>query len=218
SRTAANARCANEFPNTHLCTQTEFRLSRTLLAPPSPGAFLDYAASTASNDPDPNVPCNNFTFTSLNTYSAAVALPSGITAVYSSSTPNCSSTMPLACCTSPSYVRLRGYTAFTTTGNIGGRLVANARCHAEFPGSHLCNQTEFRHARSITTLPAIGAFLDYSASTTSTDPDVNVPCNNFSFASINTYSAAVALPSGVTAVYSSSVPNCSSTLPLACCD
>ncbi len=215
-RVVANQRCAAEFPGSHLCTQTEFRSARSPLAPPAPGAFLDFAAASTSLEPDPSPPCNNFTSTT-SAYNAAVALPSGVTATYSSSIPNCSSTAPLACCSSPSVVRLRGYTTFVTTGNLGGRVVANQRCAAEFPGSHLCTQTEFRSARSPLAPPAPGAFLDFAAASTSLEPDPSPPCNNFT-STTSAYNAAVALPSGVTATYSSSVPNCSSTAPLACCD
>jgi hypothetical protein len=218
SRTIANARCNTEFPNTHLCNTTEFRLSRSILPLPGIGAWLDFAYSGTSNDPDVSVPCNNFTFSAAGSWNAAIALPTGVTAINTSTVPNCASTLPLACCTSPSYSRLRGYTAFTSTGAIGSRTIANARCHTEFPGTHLCNTTEFRLSRSILSMPGIGAWLDFAYSGTSTDPDVSVPCNNFTFSAAGSWNAAIALPTGVTAINTSTVPNCASTLPLACCD
>ena len=140
-------------------------------------------------------------------------------ATNTSATPNCGSTLPLACCTSPSYARLRGYTVFTSNGAIGSRTIANSRCNTEFPGTHLCNQTEFRLARSLLPVPGgVGAWLDYAYSATATDPDFNVPCSNFSFGTGGTYGAAIALPSGTTSTNTSATPNCGSTLPLACCD
>jgi len=157
--------------------------------------------------------CNNFTSTL--TYNVSVALPNGTVANNTSTAPNCASTLPLACCTTP-LVRMRGYTAFTTTGNIGSRTIANQKCHAEFPGSHLCNSVEFRLARSAVTLPSTAAFLDFAYSTTSTDPDVSSGCNNFT--STLTYNVSVALPNGTVANNTSTAPNCASTLPLACCD
>jgi hypothetical protein len=184
----------------------------------SAGAWLDYAYSGTANDPDVNVPCSNFTVGVGGVTNAAIALPTGVTTVNYSSAPHCGSTLPLACCTSPSYVRLRGYTTFTSTGAIGSRTVANGRCSAEFPGSHLCNNTEFRLARSLLSMPGAGAWLDYAYSGTSTDPDVNVPCSNFTVGVGGVTNAAIALPTGVTTVNYSSVPHCGSTLPLACCD
>ena len=143
---------------------------------PGIGAWLDFAYSGTTNDPDVTVPCNNFTVSDLGglVERFAVALPTGVTAINSTTVPNCASTLPLACCTSPSYARLRGYTAFTSTGAIGSRTIANARCNAEFAGTHLCNTTEFRLWRvPSSAMPGIGAWLDFAYSGTTTDPDVN---------------------------------------------
>jgi hypothetical protein len=178
NRTIANSRCNTEYPGTHLCTTTEFRTSRSLLAPPGSGAWLDTSNSATLNDPDFSAPCNNWSFATGGTYTAFYALPNGVTSNAVSGTPNCSTVMTLACCTSPSYVRHRGYTAFTSNGAIGNRVVANARCNTEFPGSHLCSTTEFRLSRSLLAVPGIGAWLDTSYSSTSTDPDFSAPCNN----------------------------------------
>jgi hypothetical protein len=216
SRTAANARCNTEFPNTHLCNRSEFRISRSILTLPAAGAWLDYAYSGTSTDPDVNVPCNGFTTGTVGP-SAEIALPTGLAVSNSTTAPNCGSTLPLACCTSPSYARLRGYTAFMSTGAIGSRTIANQRCNAEFAGTHLCNRTEFRLARSILPLASAGAWLDYAYSGTSTDPDVNVPCNGFTTGVVGP-SAEIALPTGLAVSNSTTLPNCGSTLPLACCD
>ena len=220
SRTVANSLCHAEYPGTHLCTQTEFRVSRSIQAIPGGiGAWLDYANASTSNDPDPSVPCNGFTAGTGGTYTSAIALPTGTSANNASAIPNCGNTLPLACCTSPSSVRLRGYTAFTSTGAIGSRTIANAKCNAEFVGTHLCNQTEFRVARSIQAIPGnVGAWLDYASGSTSTDPDPSVPCNGFTAGSGGTYTSAIALPTGTTANNTSATPNCGNTLPLACCD
>jgi hypothetical protein len=182
------------------------------------GAWLDFSVSNSSNDPDLNVPCNNWTVSVGSQYNAATALPTGVSVSNYSVVPHCGSTLPLACCTSPSYVRLRGYTAFTSTGAIGSRLIANSKCHAEFPGSHLCNMTEYRLARSLLAPPSPGAWLDFAVSNSSTDPDLNVPCNNFTVSVGSQYNAAAALPTGVAVSNYSVVPHCGSTMPLACCD
>ena len=128
------------------------------------------------------------------------------------------------------------------------------RRSAEYPGTHLCTQTEFRNSRSLQAIPggvggwldcaqsstsndldfnapefrvarsllsipgSVGAWLDYAISSTSTDPDFNAPCNNFTAGTGGTYGSAIALPTGVTAGNTNGLPNCGSTLPLACCD
>lgn len=114
---------------------------------------------------------------------------------------------------------LLGYTTYVSNGAIGGRTLANSRCHAEFPGTHLCNQTEFRAARSIQAIPGgVGAWLDFAISSTSNDPDFSVPCANFTVSVGGSTTAAIALPTGITVNNISGTPNCGSTLPLACCD
>ncbi len=218
-RIAANARCNNEYPGTHLCNQSEFRTARsTQPIPGNVGAFLDFAYTVTSNDPDVNVPCSIFTSGTSGSGSAAIALPNGTVTTNTSTLPNCGSTLPLACCTSPASTRLRGYTTFTSTGAIGSRTIANSRCNAEFPGAHLCNTSEFRLSRPSLPMPGAGAWLDFAYTVTSTDPDVNVPCNIFTSGTSGSGTAAIALPSGSVTNNTSTLPNCGSTLPLACCD
>ena len=62
---------------------------------------------------------------------------------------------------------LLGYTAYVSNGAIGSRTIANARCNTEYPGTHLCNQTEFRLARSLLPIAGAGAWLDYAYNATS---------------------------------------------------
>ena len=110
-------------------------------------------------------------------------------------------------------------TVFTSNGAIGSRTIANGRCNTEFPGTHLCNQTEFRLARSLLPVPGgVGAWLDFAYGATTTDPDFSVPCSNFTAGVGGGSTAAIALPTGTTVSNVSAVPNCGSTLPLACCD
>jgi hypothetical protein len=217
-RLTANTRCDAEFAGSHLCNQSEFRVARSTLPLPAAAAWLDFPQSATSLDPDFGSPCNNFTFATGGTYTVPIALPNGSTTSNTSATPNCSSTLPLACCTMALPVRLRGYTTFMSTGNIGGRLVASTHCAAEFPGSHFCNQTEFRVARSTLPLAAAGAWLDFPQSATTLDNDFGSPCNNYTFATGGTYTVPIALPNGTTTSNTSATPNCSSTLPLACCE
>ncbi|MBL8917511.1 MAG: collagen-like protein [Myxococcaceae bacterium] len=211
SRVVGNQLCNAEHPGSHLCTEGEFRLSRPHITLSAPGAFLDYSSSTPT-EPSNSVPCNNFTSTL--TYSVPIALPNGTIVTNSTTAPNCASSLPLACCRYPT-VTLRGYTSASYTGALGSRVVANQLCDAQFSGSHLCTEGEFRLSRPNITLSAPGAFLDYSSSTP-TEPSNSVPCNNFS--STLTYSVPIALPNGTIVTNSTTAPNCASSLPLACCD
>ncbi|MDX2014443.1 MAG: hypothetical protein SFW67_29865 [Myxococcaceae bacterium] len=215
-RSMANLRCDAEFPGSHLCTQNEFRASRSPLTAPSPGAFLDLNEDAASLDPNYGAPCSNFTSTATGG-TTPIASPLGHTFSNFSSVPNCASTMSLACCRSPARARLRGFTAFTTTGNIGGRSAANARCSLEYPGSHLCTQNEFRAARSPLTAPSPGAFLDLNEDAASLDPNYGAPCSNFTSTATGG-TTPIASPLGHTFSNFSSAPNCASTMSLACCD
>ena len=61
-------------------------------------------------------------------------------------------------------------------------------------------------ARSTLPLSAIGAWLDFAQSSTTTDPDFAVPCNNFSFGTCGTYNAASALPTGPTGTTPHTLP------------
>lgn len=55
-----------------------------------------------------------------------------------------------------------GFTAATTTGAAGGREQMHARCAAEFPDGHLCHYGEYQLAASGISVPASGAWIDFS--------------------------------------------------------
>lgn len=55
-----------------------------------------------------------------------------------------------------------GFSHTTTTGNAGGREAMNALCTADFTGSHLCHYAEYQLAASSATVPATGAWIDFS--------------------------------------------------------
>ena len=55
-----------------------------------------------------------------------------------------------------------GFTTATYTGVAGGREVMNARCAAQFTGSHLCHISEYNLATPATIVPADGAWIDAS--------------------------------------------------------
>lgn len=208
-RTQANARCAAEFPTSHLCNDFEFREARGSATLPAPAAWLEYGgtAGEAYNDSY----CTKWTSASA-TSSGLVALPTGYT---TSTAPGltCASVLPLACCVG-GVNRFRGYTAFTTNGAIGGRTPANARCSAEFPGSHLCNDFEVRESRGSVPLAAQAAWLEYGG--TAGEAYNDSYCTKWTSSSA-TQSGLVILPTGYT---TSTAPGltCASVLPLACCD
>ncbi|MDP1824445.1 MAG: hypothetical protein Q8L48_14420 [Archangium sp.] len=208
-RTQANARCAAEFPTSHLCNDFEFREARSSATLPAAAAWLEFGGSAGEAYNDSY--CSKWTSSST-TSSGLVALPTGYT---SSSAPglSCASVLPLACCVG-GVNRFRGYTAFTSNGNMGGRTPANARCSAEFPGSHLCNDFEVRESRGSVPLTAQAAWLEFGGSAGEAYNDSY--CSKWTSAS-TTSSGLVVLPTGYT---SSSAPglSCASVLPLACCD
>jgi hypothetical protein len=209
-RTQANVRCNTEFQGSHMCTQSEYRYSRPNIVMNAAGAWLDYGNSSDPHEPYDSSYCTNFT-SATSSINGVAALPSGYT---SGSTFTCATVLPLACCVFPSMVKLRGYTAFTTNGNIGGRLQANARCAAEFGGSHVCTQAEFRYARPNLALNAAGAWLDYGNSSDPLEPYDSSYCTNFTSASTSINGVA-ALPTGYT---TGSTFTCATVLPLACCE
>jgi hypothetical protein len=210
-RTAANGRCSAEFPGTHLCNENEFRLARSAVPLAAAGAWLDNPSS-AGNEPANSSYCSNFGASTAG-WTTIVALPSGYS-LTTSTTFSCASVLPMACCTSPS-PKLRGYTTFVSNGNAGGRTVANGRCNTEFPGSHLCNENEFRLARSSIPLAAAAAWLD-SPTSSGNEPANSSYCSNFG-ASTAGWTTIVALPTGYSLTTSTTF-SCASVLPFTCCD
>lgn len=206
-RTAANARCAAQFGGSHLCNENEFRLARSGIALGAAAAWLDFSSGS---DPAGSAPCGSWTSSNPG-FSFLVIQPSGYSSA-SAAGISCASVLPLACCTVAS-PKLRGYTAALTTGNMGGRTAANGRCVAEFPGSHVCNENEFRLARSSQPLSAAAAWLDFSSGN---DPAGSSPCGSWTSANPG-FSFLVALPSGFSSASAAGV-NCASSLPIACCE
>jgi hypothetical protein len=208
-RVQAHTRCAAEFAGSHQCNEYEYRESRSSTTLSAAGAWLDYG-DTTDGDVYNDSYCARWT-SSATTNSSAVVLPTGYTTTAGGL--SCASVLPLACCRG-SRTTLRGFTTFTSNGNMGGRIQTHARCAAEFPGSHVCNEYEFREARSSLPVPSPGAWLDYGDTT-----DGNVYNDSYCTrwtSSSSTNSSAVALPTGYTTTAGGL--SCASVLPLACCD
>ena len=70
----------------------------------------------------------------------------------------CETARALACCMGGTTLRFRGYTA-PSTGKMGGRSGANAKCEVAFTGSHFCTDWEADQS-SIHSIPSGGAWVD----------------------------------------------------------
>lgn len=67
-------------------------------------------------------------------------------------------------------VTFAGYTTATYTGNLGGPAGANQKCHAEFPGAHLCTDREFLAVGVSVPVPAGGVWVEPGRWPSSTYP------------------------------------------------
>lgn len=231
-RAGAHQACAQEFPNSHLCHAAEYYLANSPLAPPATGAWIDFStdgvvANLASvrQGRDPRTTnCTQWSDSApqnLGTFLRPGADPTGNP---------CNNPIPLACCATPAKTHLAGFTANTTTGIAGGRPGMNAKCIAEFPGSHLCDMTEYLRSNSAVPVPAIGAWIDSSiaafAQGTSTFAfntgapasgrvvtGDNPPCSQW------TGSSLFGSPNGtlVSAVGAIAGDSCTNARPIACC-
>lgn len=222
----ANARCAAQFAGSHLCTTREFQWASVDVSPGAQGAWVDGSQFSTNSYPnqhprdrDSSYTCSGWTNASnTNDYSSFL---SALGTMTSPANGTCGQQRPLACCTSP-YAWFRGFTASTSTGNLGGLLAANARCSAEFPRSHLCTSREFEWAGVSVSPGPQGAWLDGSRSSTSSYPnqeprdrDGSYTCNTWTSSSgTNDYSSFLT-PLGV--MSSPSNGTCAVARPLGCC-
>jgi len=221
-RLSMNARCEAEFAGSHICNDYEWAESTPFDAVPAPGVWLEYS-NTDNTRTTTGAGCNGWTVgTATGGYGRMVALPTGA-AVGSPSTITCGDTLRIACCRSPASAIFRGLTTFMTNGAPTGpgaqqgRLSMNARCHAEFPGSHICNDYEWAESTPYLPVPAPGAWLEYT-NTDNTRTTTGAGCNGWTVGTATGgYGRMVALPTGA-AVGSPSTITCGDTLRLACCE
>ena len=166
-RAGAHAACAAEFAGSHLCHAAEYTLANSAVAPPSGGAWLDPSGDLEHSwstwgTVRAGRSANETACISWSRNTAGYG-GTGITEAGSITTSlDCSTTHPLACCNTPSKTRFAGFTTATTTGNAGGRHKMHALCAAEFAGAHLCHAAEYLRSNSATPVPTSGAWLDPS--------------------------------------------------------
>lgn len=208
-RIPAHQLCNAEFPGSYFCTEWEFKMAEPVIAPPWPGAWIDQASS---DDERATIGfCSNWSSTA--NYSHAIAGTNGYIIANSTAGTTCASSLSVACCYRSGPVKFRGYTASTTTANMGGRITAHQACHAAFPGSRFCTEWQFKEANPAIAPPAPGAWVDQASSD---DERATIGfCSNWS--STANYSHALAAPSGYIIANSTAGTTCASSLPIACC-
>ncbi|MCA2980852.1 MAG: collagen-like protein [Myxococcaceae bacterium] len=160
----ANTKCDAEFPGAFLCTRSDYDLADTFVGPRAAGAWVDEdrlatgqraayscTASASSSGAWTYGGSSNFSTGS----SGAV-----ISALGTQTTTPCNVSKSLACCRNAGRVVFRGFTVATYTGDLGGYVGANARCHAEFPGSALCTRSDYDTSNTKTGPAMAGAWVD----------------------------------------------------------
>ncbi|MHB8879839.1 MAG: hypothetical protein ACYC8T_39625, partial [Myxococcaceae bacterium] len=137
-----------------------------------------------------------------------------------SSGTSCNTPRPLACCRSPHGSWFRGFTAIPYPGNLGGIVGANAKCHAEFAGAHLCTEREYQWAGSGKPVPAGGAWIDdtyypsqYSPDLRPRDRGASETCDNWRSSTTGYYAGYL----DAFGYRNSSTTSCPTPRPLACC-
>ena len=178
-REVMHARCAQEFAGSHLCHTAEYNLANSATVPPLSGAWIDASGGVTPSNGDTSLSvdvasvdhgrymeslynwnCSNWTqaqTTSGTTTHGTTATRGGPL------TQPCTSTRPLACCTTPYQETFRGYTTVTVSGvRVGGRAEMHQLCGAQFAGSHICHLAEYHRAHPTTPPPAAGAWIDAS--------------------------------------------------------
>ena len=226
-RAGAHAACSAAFSGSHLCHVSEFVQSTSATTVPASGAWIDPSSSATTSGIYTGVPgagrfihgyaCDSWT-KGMSGYGGTWVDPSGAM----STSGDCTTSRPLACCNTPSKVRLAGYTSATTSGGMGGRAKAHAMCAGEFTGSHLCHVSEFIRTNSPVTVPASGAWIDPSSSETTSGIYTGVPnagrfihgyaCDSWT-KGMSGYGGTWVSPSGAM----STSGDCTTSRPLACC-
>jgi hypothetical protein len=243
SREAMHARCAAAFAGSHLCHLAEYVLATPATIVPVAGAWLDGSSDLEGLTGDPSTAYNlgsrsagryagggDYNCGSWSTAMSGTSPLNGtIVTRAGSDRVACTTTRPLACCSSPYRERFRGFTTATFTGaRTGGRNELHQMCGAQFAGSHLCYIAEYQRATPTITPPANGAWIDvngYLRSQSGVQIDFMLSghttgryaggsdwnCGGWT-SSASGFSGAAITPSGVAA------KACTLSLPAACCD
>lgn len=168
-RQGAHAKCNAAFSGSRLCHASEYLLTYSTVQVPSSGAWLDSSMNGAGGttmDAHPNytrgtgTTCLGWTSEASSGTSGTAVLPGG--SISSGSSTNlCDQLRPLACCYADPPETFVGFTG-TTTGAMNGRQTANGMCGSAWPGTHMCHAGEYIRAASAASVPAPGAWVDWS--------------------------------------------------------
>jgi hypothetical protein len=162
--TGANQKCDTDYPGSFMCTQGDYWRTEPNTYPPSTGAWIDYERD------------ENGTRSIGGCYTSASGAwtegtnsdsASSLNAIGNFQSANCDAVKRLACCKAPRKRTVRGFTAATYTGNLGGPIGANAKCNADFPGSVFCTQGDFGRSETTASPGGTAAWVDYNRDATS---------------------------------------------------
>jgi hypothetical protein len=187
-RTGAHAICSAAFAGSHFCTSWE--IDQAAPPPTATSAWIDlgnsdqttryFRSNYSIND---SSSCGGWTSGSasakadgVNTNRGPIITSFGdmTSSFVTTNDGGCANARPLACCIGGTGVRFRGVTT-ATTGNLGGRTGANARCASMYAGSHFCTDWEVDQAAAHP-IPGSGVWIDLGSS----DPSSRFYRSNFS--------------------------------------
>ena len=173
----ANAKCAAAFSGSHFCTKREYSWIGSPVAPSTAGAWLDESAYSSSSSPNifprdrqSSGLCDAWRSNGGPSEWANYMDAQGTLASYQYNV--CNVPRQLACCRSPHQGWFRGYTSALYDGNLGGIIGAHQKCAAQYPGSHFCTKREFAWAGTPVNPGIAGAWLDESAYSSSSSPNI----------------------------------------------
>ncbi len=218
----ANAKCHTEFAGSHLCTEREFQYAGVATPPPGTGAWADdtlfpsgSSAGVSPRDHDYlGQHCSNWTYGLAGGTARFISTTGSVTTAA-----DCAVAHSIACCRSNAAI-FRGYTALTSTGNLGGLVGANMKCTAEFPGSHLCSEREYQFAGVPTPPPVDLAWVDDTVFPSGTSLGINPRDHDYLGQHCSNWTYGLAGGSGrsISATGSITTTNdCAIVRSLACC-
>ena len=224
-RPGMHAKCAAEFPDSHLCHAAEYILSDSATSIPASGAWIDPSTNTSSGAENSGMPGSGRYLYGYNcsTWTSGSSSNNGtyITSAGSITDTSCNVSRPLACCNGARKIRFAGFTPTTTTGNAGGRPKMHALCVSAFAGSHLCHATEYIRATSGLSVPTSGAWIDPSTNTSSGAENSGMPGSGRYLYGYNcsTWTSGSSSNNGtyITSAGSITDTSCNIARPVACC-
>ncbi len=157
----ANQKCDAAFPGSYFCSSDEFYRADSALSPPADGAWVDYSRNANGTRSGNACYLSGLQAGSWMQGASSDYGPFVNAAGYVYNGSNCDQVKPVACCRSAVQVVLRGFTAASFTGNLGGYVGANQKCQVDYPGSFFCTATDYYRSNANASPPPTGAWLDY---------------------------------------------------------